>query len=683
MTGLPNIETPFRKRARGLPSPLSERFDRSAWDEALDGCQPTEDDQRLHSGAMWIAEKAQRLYAARPEYFEQLGSTGSTILAFALLNREYRILAANAQTAAASAAEAGPITMDYATNVRFENAHGQTMSVGDYIEAFIDALEGWLYDAARAPPLPRVDPHDIDAMASPLITFYSMRHILKRLFDKALHLGHYMDDDGVWVPHSRGMASLHHAWMARDEAVFSAAPAQLSSVWGDMPKAKRREWRLSHTIVEVVPTNEGYRLKVGRVPQLSKRAPQQPLVRIALRNSNVAGFMDQPLPLAPELTAGLIEDAWWVCADAARSMCAVSARLANDERNLGRMANAIGRCELVEAIGKALVLEPDVAGKAVDFLTHGQGMAGTHKGRERGSRGIWTAPLVPVPETDFLVLSPAVFEHCAALYRVEAWLEKGGLSDEGATKSSRGAAQRGNQFERTYRAQLCDALKQNETLSGSRVAPEQIKKGSGKDAFPEQIDILFKLGKRLLVGELKFLLRPTDPHQWSRHYAKLSTAAKQARDKAAAIEARRDVAASALRIDLKEVVDLPVTPVVVLNSGFGFSLEIDGCRVLDAQFLRDFLRSPFFSTGGAMGRGKLISEEVTVLYSSEYDASRRFDAIMARPGVLTRFLNRISWDVVDYPSDDGLPLRVTSPFRGDMTPAERERRKRLMPEVFA
>lgn len=682
MTGLPDLETPFRKRARSLPSPLSENFDRAAWDEAFAACEPTLADRNLYRGALWITEKAHRLYAERPEYLNQLGSTGSTILAFALLNREYRILAANARTAVAAAAESGPITMDYATNVRFANAHGQNMSSGDYVEAFIDALEGWLYDAERSPPLARVEASDIDNMASPLIGFYSMRHILKRLYDKALHLGHYIDEDGVWVPHDRAMASLHQAWFARDEAVFSAAPARLFSAWGDMPSTKRREWRLSHSVVEVVPGKQGYRLKVGRVPQLGKRTPQQPLMRIGLRNSHVAEFMDQPLPLEPVLTAAMIEDTWWICADAARSMSAVSARLPEGERTLGRIANSVERSVLVEAIAKALALAPEVAGKLVDFLTYRKDSSGSRREGERGWRGLWTAPLVPVPETEFLVMSPAVFEHCTALYRVEAWLEKGGLSDEGVNKSSQGGAQRGHQFERTYRANLCEALSQNDGLPGSRVAREQIKRGRGKDGFPEQVDILFKLGKRLFVGELKFLLRPADPHQWARHYVKLSAAAKQAKAKAAAVEARRDVTAAALGLDLKDLVDLPVTPIVVLNSGFGFSLEVDGCRVVDAQYLRDFLRSPYFATGGALGRGKLVSEEVTVVYSSEYDAAHRFDAIMAKPGVLIRFLNRINWDVVNYPSSDDKPLRIASPFRGDMTPFERQRRKDLVSDVF-
>lgn len=570
-------------------------------------------------------------------------------------------------------------------NVRFENAHGQHMSSGDYIEAIVDALDAWLYDAARC-PITAEPPPDVSDMIEPLVHFYSMRHILKRLFDKVLYLGHFQDNDGIWVPHNRALASLHQAWFARAQAVFDAAPAQLLSVWGDLGKAQRQRWGLARSVTKARPGNYGTRLKVERLTYLSNHAPHQPLVRAGLRHSYLAEFLDQPLPLAPGLTAAMIEDVWWICRDAARALTAAAVRSVQGMQTAEQYANAINRDELVQAICKALAIEVDVAKKAVTFLTYGEApkrkRGETVRESDHGWRGLWTAPLVNVPGKDLLLLAPAVFEHCAPTYRVEAWLEKGGLSDQGVGELARGKAQRGNQFERSYRAQLCEALSENVLLRTSCVAPDEIKKQKNEGGFPEQIDILFKLGNRLFVGELKFFLTPADPHQWSRHYEKLAEAAKQVRKKVSVLTARRDVVAAALGLADADVAGLKITPLIILNSGFGFSLEVDGCRVIDAMYLRDFIRSPEFSTGAAIGHRKLLSEEVTTVYTSEHDAARRFDEIMARPGVLIRFLNRVKWDVVDYPTDDGVRLRIESPFRGDMTHAERERRKALLPDDY-
>jgi hypothetical protein len=682
MTSPPDLNTPFRKLAQKLPSPLSEQFDAKPWEEAFATYGSTEDDRRLYRGALWVGARARALYATRPVRFPDLRASDAAVLAIAVLNQQYRILSANARIAGQAAAADGPVALDYVSNIRFENAHGQSMSSGDYVEAFVDALDAWLFDAARCPPTTQPPPSDVGKISEPLVRFYTMRHVLKRLYDKILHLGHFLNEDGIWVPHDRRLASLHQAWSSRAEAVFGAAPAQLNNDWGHLNKSERLEWGLARSVRAAIPGRHGMRLKVERLAYLSNRAPHQALTRSGLRHSYLAEFLDQPLPLAPTLTAALIEDAWWICEAAASALAVATAR--SHGNTLRTEANAIERGTLVDAIATALAVERDVANQLVLFLTYGESPKRKRREAARDSdhgwRGLWTAPLVAIPEEDLLLLPQAVFEHCAPLYRAEAWLEKGGLSDQGIAKEARGKEQRGNRFERSYRAQLCEALSENALLRTSHVAPAEIKKEEKEGGFPEQIDILFKLGDRLFVGELKFLLTPADPHQWGRHYEKLADAAEQARKKAAALAVRRDVAATALGLAEADVAELSITPLIVLNSGFGFSLMVGGCRVVDATYLREFIRSPEFATGGIVKGQKLYGQEITVFYSSEREAARRFDAIMARPSVVLRFLNRVYWDIIDYPSEDDLPLRVACPFRGDMTPSERERRKAMIPQ---
>jgi hypothetical protein len=553
MTSPSDLDTPFRRQANVLPSPLRENFSPAAWEQAFATiAKPTLDDQRLFAAVQWIGAKAQILYASHVERFSSLGRADATVLAIAVLNHEYRVLRANARAAMAeaSADTDGPVTLDHASNIRFENAHGQRMSAGDYLEAFVDALDAWLYDAARLPDTSEPPPDNVAALVPPLVHFYSMRHILKRLFDKVLHLGHYLDDDGVWVPHDCALATLHQAWFARAQAVFGAAPAKLMDVWSGLSRAERRRCGLSRSITEFRTGRHDARFKVETLSYLSNRPPQQPLIRAGARASYLADFLDQPLPLMPDLTAAMIEDAWWICEDGARAITSAALRSRDGIRIGAQHANAIAPGDLIDAISKALGVDPKVADQLVAFLTYGAAPRRSKGERARDSdhgwRGLWSAPLVLVPDRGVLLLAPAVFEQCAPLFRIEAWLEKGGLNDQGATRQTRGRGSRGTRFEELYRAQLCEALSQNDGLRTSRVAASEIRKEDGDDGFPEQIDILFKLGRRLFVGELKFLLTPADPHQWSRHYEKLANAAAQARSKAASLDLRRDVAAAAL-----------------------------------------------------------------------------------------------------------------------------------------
>lgn len=61
MTKLPELNTPFRRLAHKLPSPLATRFNPKVWEEAFASCDPTEGDHRLLCSAMWIGRKAHTL----------------------------------------------------------------------------------------------------------------------------------------------------------------------------------------------------------------------------------------------------------------------------------------------------------------------------------------------------------------------------------------------------------------------------------------------------------------------------------------------------------------------------------------------------------------------------------------------------------------------------------------------
>lgn len=176
------------------------------------------------------------------------------------------------------------------------------MSTGDYVEAFIDALDAWLYDAARLPDTNEPRSDDVAALVPSLVHFSSMRHILKRLFDKVLYLGHYLDDDGVWVLDDRALATLHQAWFARAQAVFGAAPAKLMGMRSGLSRAERRRCGLSRSITEFRRGRHGARFKVETLGYLSNRAPQQALIRAGARASYLSDFLGQPsrsCPISP------------------------------------------------------------------------------------------------------------------------------------------------------------------------------------------------------------------------------------------------------------------------------------------------------------------------------------------------------------------------------------------------
>ncbi len=672
---LPDIETAFRRRARSLMTPLAIRFDAAEWQQAFSAIErPTPQDRQLLNAALWVGREAGALHAAQQNGFGPLKSADAVILGVASINHQFQVTNTNAAAERERAVRAGALGFDYLSNVPIDNDLGQRMSSGDFIEPAIDALESWLFDAMRLPVKENLGQcsEDRRAIAERLIVFYSLRRALKGVFDKALHLGHHLS--GIpriqWHPLDKNFAELAQAWQARSEANFASGPMHLSAAWTRMSPAQRRTKGLRRSVVSARHREGDVELIVGELPYLSRRPTLRAMDRLALEESYLNIFLERSMPLRPALTIGLLVDAWWVIADAARALWAIahpSATLSVEEAR--GMACAVPKASLKAALVDALFIEPDQAVEIIDFLTFaekqkvigGKRARRENAGSEQGHRGLWSAPLVHVPGENAILLPRPVFEIGSSLFRVEAWLEKGGIDD---TEFEH----RGELFEKSYRGRIVRAVGSNASL------PKAIVVSGGIDAcndFPEQIDLVIRLGSKLLVGEVKFLLTPADPHQWQRHFLKLADAAEQANRKARLLASRPDVIACKVGIPEAEARDLVTTPLVVLNHGAGFSLEIEGCRVVDAEFLWTYLNAPQMTIAGVRkGKGRIV-EQLVRLYTDEEDAAGKFDLIMAKPFPLKKFVDRIEWRMVPYPRPSGGDFYIASPFRGDLTMTER------------
>lgn len=664
----PHLETEFRRRARRLTTPAARHFNPATWRRAYDAvAEPDANDARLLEAALWVGREIQALGEQVPCPFAGLTPTEAVLLGVATLNVEWRGSRRESERAREELSRDEPVGFDFFSNIRYANRYGQQMPAADFLEAGIDAMQSWIYDARRIEAIGDT-PDDLAAVAREAMHFYSLRGVLKHLFDKALHQGLQLatPEGERWQPPDPELAALHQAWLARDEANFMTAPADLRGKWREFSPAQRRAHGLVRSAVAVREQDTLWNVVVGRLSYLSRLPNSSSLDREGLRDSHMAQFLDTDMPLVPGLTPARLADAWWVLADIARCVeKSLDLPLQGDFAQIRRVACAVSRRELVRTLKEALQLSEARAAEIVDFLTFREKQGGQAK----GDRGLWSAPLVPVPGEDTLLLPQPVFEIGTSLYRLEAWLEKGGIDDTAIEH-------RGDLFESNYRRSLAKVIDQNDWLDKAAIAEGGFENGTG---FPHQTDLLFRLGNRAFVGELKCWLTPADPHEWDRFYrVRLADAVAQAKLRASALENRRDVIAAAFCISAEEAASLELRPIVVLNLGAGFSLEIDGCRIVEADFLRNYLRSPSMVTGGVMRYGRPFAQQVTTLYQTEDEASDRFDAIMNDPWTLRRFLDRQIHEVIDYPRPTGGTFGIETIFRGDLTAIERANHATLM-----
>jgi len=502
---------------------------------------------------------------------------------------------------------------------------------------------------------------------------YTLRRVLKGLFDKALHLGTELDQDGEhWKSRERWLDELHKAWQSRAESNIMDEPQLLAIQWQTMTPSQRRAQALSRSVGEVKWTTNGWTGKVRRKEYLSKRPRGYPLEKRAVQSSYLGLFLKEKFPLTPGLTVSLVLDAWWVIADFTNEI-EKSARAAgmNGKLTLMQAAFATTEGELTQILASALKISSKQASEIIAFLSfRDAGASGSiARGAEgKGNRGLWSAPLVPCRDGSLLI-PQAVFHIGNPIYRVEAWLERGGIDDTALDH-------RGDRYEAKCRAELVAALQQNSDLPGAHIAPHGIARS---EAFSHQIDLLFQIGNRAFVGEIKCWLTPADPHHWDRFYrVRLPNAVDQALTKAKALGNDREVLAGALGISRELAETLEISPIVVLNLSAGFSLTSLGCRIVDADFLCSFLRSPQMTSDITMHYSKPVIQRIVKLYKNEQDAADRFDSVMADPWSLRRFIDRLERSDISYPRPSGGTFKVESLFRGNLTMEEKTQHASLL-----
>lgn len=644
-----------------LKAPTSAAFDPSAW-RALLRDDPSLSDLELVLGALLIAEEMKAFRALPPESGrEALDAATETGLCVAAMNTEYLTMLDLSEEASRQAIASGAISYGHITGAQFETGSGQKVDALTMIDTMVDAGESWLFDVDPTKTSAGPSTADLRPLASRLVQRYSMQYGLNAIWKQCLWEGWRpasAQSINLWGPKDIDRAKLLEATRVREAENLMNYPHIDQSAWKMMDREARRKRSLPRTVVEATASPR-WRVKVGRPDCRSKFAPPFVTERAALEGSYLKHFLDHPLPLLPGHDCCSLLAAWHVILDLALLL---AKELRSTEtltvRDIRRRSLQVSGAELRRILATALLVREEQAGHIVDFFTFRPKLAG-----QKGTRGLWAAPLVPIPSSDAYALALPVSANSNPPRKVEMWLEKGGLDDTSLKQH------RGDTFESEYRAAVRASIARNPAFSSVRCAEREIKATSD---FGEQIDLLIRLGDILIVGEVKCWLFPAEPFERFQYFGKLKSAANQVARKAVAIRSRPDVAAKALDLDENEVAALRTVPIIVTNQGFGFSFEVEGCRVVEADFLTRYLGSGGLISGTSIDTktGLMVPIHLT-LYETEKQAADRFEATMARPTVLYRFVDRIDITFTPFPSLIGAKTMVTIFNLGDVTGDER------------
>jgi len=288
------------------------------------------------------------------------------------------------------------------------------------------------------------------------------------------------------------------------------------------------------------------------------------------RRSALAGVPDEILEHAlPEfggITSNMLFDAMEALQSLAEVFFVRNAQLCDELSASWMDSPIISIRDCVHLVSEACAIDDEKAKRIVGILT-----LETETARD----GAWGMPLIPADNGHVYFAFPVLLTN-NPIRLLDHWLIRGGM-DKNA---------KGEILEKIARSELLAALAQNRTLTDAAVYEEGLRlEGNNK---PE-IDALIRIGKRVLVCEIKSLIFPVTPIELYKHARIIfEDGVKQAHNELKMALRHRPKIAECTRYTGNPD-DLVLSNIVLVRGRIGSGLTIDNVPILDVELLAQYL----------------------------------------------------------------------------------------------
>jgi hypothetical protein len=654
---LPDSELTRQLTAKVLAHPTNAAFDEGAWRSAMAALkEPTQRDIQLAVAAVHFGrELASLRVSAIPKTVRGFNRSRLVRLLAAFANQQYLTLQGKVRKGLKAQKSGRKFDMERAQQLVVEGAGGQEMPPDDLLTYLVDSLPHWLFHIWQVADDETSDePESVIDFAAHAFRVFSIEHSLRHLWLEALWLGTRLGRDAgalIDAPWDRELAERWFVWDQRQQMLLTAefhidAGAHIVS-GGKVPPVLPA---VDRTVIRISRPPSGRRVFVtGRASGAKSEQRNHVSERDVLDRLYTGLFMDETLPKSPggDLTCRELSRAWWILKDMARlASDELGPAWLEDDGDVGRFALTVGRDDLVRILVECLGVTTERAGGMVDWFTCDPGDTG-----RLFSKSVWSEPMLPDPGTGNLHIVLAPLLSGSPVKRIEAWMERGGISD------SRGIKGRGKPFERHVREVISGVLSANALLTDVAVAEHGLK----RKGESEEIDLLVRVGGTVLVGEVKCFVAPSEPTDKHNHLVNLDKATGQAEIKRAWADTNRDRIAEALNVDPARAAALRILPLVVLNHGFGIGLGRHGVPVVDLHYLRILLGWGSYQGDTRFERHVGVVYDSVRLYGSHVEFEAKIEILLRDPPPLKRFIGRTQWRRIPFDTSDGSQFLIELP----------------------
>lgn len=632
-----------------LAHPTSRSFDGAKVILALAELPaPTQRDKNLARSAVWFGRQISLLRREVEGLLPHLNRSSATLLGIGHANCAFKAVWDKERRRDKKRFERPVLELEAEHRTRLPgDLHG---SFSDLSASIVETLHAWLSSTGHANSKTPSSEINLEPIAKRANHVFSSQAGFRIFWHEALWQDWRLIETERAIHHAPGdtvLATLQRAWVWHQQSEFIETAMRQSRI-EPQSVASKTVVRIEHL------TGQKRRLVVRRPPlanlQWKAREHHYRADEAILDGSYLGIFLDAVLPKLG-LSCRTILRVWRVLRDVAWLLAddLPSSRRVHG-RTLERAGFVLSRESLILALTDSCDLRKDQANAAVTFLTWDA------SDRNIFRRGLWATPIIALGRRVAICLVPLVAG--SPTRQVERWLEKGGLGDQLA------GSRRGDRYESWVRRTLLDAMAGNGRLVDASCTRETV---NPEDRHIGNIDLLVRVGEWVLVCEVKCLLAPMDPIEHFNYLRKLADAAAQAQRKKVWADENRGKICDTLSIGMDRLKTLRFIPVVVVNQIFGSGYNIGECRIIDLNFLRDFLGSGTFVRRGIfkLADGRMVTHRETI-YQNSREAEAKLAEILVDPPHIREVAKRISWLQGRWPTADDEPFFFSVPTYAKM-----------------
>jgi hypothetical protein len=347
-------------------------------------------------------------------------------------------------------------------------------------------------------------------------------------------------------------------------------------------------------------------------PYNPERIPSTLIFRLMAQESYFDDLVNLEMPKYFNLTLEHLFASWEIIYSLSE---ALMDKLPEDDsikqiNKLGQFAPSIKKVKLAKLFSKGLGIDNALAQNIVDLLTF----------KPEPNCEIWTHPLIELDsQTVIPVFTAAISGNL--LRTLEYWLKNSGID----------FSDKGYLFEKTIRKSTELALKNSSKIKDYFVCPSSITFSSNDQK--EELDLIIRIGNKLLLGEAKCIIYPTEPLNYFNYLKSIKHGIEQIKRKADLIKNKlEEFLISNPEINMVHHKTLEIIPFVITNRSLCVGFLIDGIPILDLLVLNKYFRDgkwekfAFVDQGGEKTVG-----ETQWFYKTEEEAIENIKEYIINP----------------------------------------------------